>query len=356
MKGISRREFLKLCAGSVAAAGLSQLLLPELARSLPAAGNPPVIWIQGASCTGCSISLLNSTQPGVKEILTEVIDLKFHPNISAAAGDLAMKVIDETKQASNYYLVVEGAVPTKDGGIYCTVGERDGKEITFLDRVKELGSKASAVLAVGTCSAFGGIPAARPNPTGCKGVQEVFKEAGISTPVINVAGCPPHPDWMVGTLAHLLLFKEAPELDDFGRPKVFYGKLVHDNCPRRQYFDNSKFARNFSEPGCLLEIGCKGPQAHCDSFDRLWNGGTNWCLKAGAPCTACTEKGFPGCAVPFYERMEPVSLPSVNATADAVGGALGVAVVAGIGAHLIGNVATGRIGRKDQEGQVKENA
>ncbi|MDH7577297.1 MAG: hydrogenase small subunit [Bacillota bacterium] len=346
MKELSRRDFLKLCAGSAAAVSLSQALLPELARAVPAAGNPPVLWIQGASCTGCSISLLNSVQPDILKILTEVISLKFHPNVSAAAGELAMRVIEETEAAGNYYLVVEGAVPTKDGGIYCTVGERDGKHLTFLDRVKELGENAAAVLAVGTCAAYGGIPAADPNPTGCKGVQDVFKEEGINTPVLNISGCPPHPDWIVGSLAHVLLFGELPEVDKLGRPKVFYGKLVHDNCPRRQYFDNSKFAKSFSEPGCLLEIGCKGPQAHCDSFDRQWNGGVSWCLKAGAPCIACTEKGFPDDATPFYARMPGVPLPNITASADAVGAVLGAAVVAGIGAHLVGNIATGRLGGK----------
>lgn len=353
MREFTRRDFLKLCAGSVAAMGLSQALLPELARALPGAGNPPVIWIQGASCTGCSISLLNSEQPGVKEILTEVINLKFHPNISGAAGELAMDVIEETKAAGNYYLVVEGAVPTKDGGIYCTVGERGGKPITFVERIKELGANAAAVLSVGTCSAFGGIPAADPNPTGCKSVEAVLKEAGINTPVVNIPGCPPHPDWIVGTLSHVLLFKEVPELDQFGRPTIFYGKLVHDNCPRRQYFDNSKFARNFSEPGCLLELGCKGPLAHCDSFDRQWNGGTSWCIKAGAPCTACTEKGFPDDATPFYERMPDVPLPKISSSADAIGIGLGAAVAAGIGAHLVGNIAKGRIGggKKDEGGE-----
>lgn len=351
MTKLSRRDFLKLCAGSAAAVSLSQALLPELARAVPAAGNPPVLWIQGASCTGCSISLLNSVHPGILEILTEVISLKFHPNISAAAGDLAMKVIEETEAAGNYYLVVEGAVPTKDGGFYCTSGEKNGKPVTFLEKVTELGKNAAAVLAVGTCAAFGGIPAADPNPTGCRGVREVLNEAGIGTPVINISGCPPHPDWIVGSLAHVLLFKEIPELDQFGRPKVFYGKLVHDNCPRRQYFDNSRFAKNFSEPGCLLEIGCKGPQAHCDSFDRLWNGGVNWCIKAGAPCIACTEKGFPDDATPFYARMPGVPLPNITASADAVGIVLGAAVAAGIGAHLIGNIATGRFGSKEEEGR-----
>lgn len=348
MSDLSRRNFLKLCAGSVAAVSLSQVLLPELVKAAPASGKPPVIWIQGASCTGCSISLLNSGQPGMKEILTEIIDLKFHPNVSAAAGDLAMKVIDETRDAGKYYLVVEGAVPTKDGGIYCTVGERNGKHVIFQDRVKELAKNADAVMAVGTCASYGGVAAAKPNPTGCKGVDAVLKEAGIETPVVNIPGCPIHPDWFVGSLAHILLFDEVPELDKLGRPKVFYGKCVHDNCPRRQYFDSSVFAKNFSEPGCLLEIGCKGPLAHCDSFDRLWNSGVNWCIKSGAPCLGCTEKNFPDCATPFYERMPGVNLPGITASADAVGGVLGIAVAAGIGAHLVGSVAKGRIGKKKE--------
>ena len=188
---------------------------------------------------------------------------------------------------------MKGLFLPRMGGVYCTVGEQNGEHVIFLDRVKELGEKAAAVIAIGTCASYGGIAAAKPNPTGCKGVQSVLEDAGINTPVVNVPGCPTHPDWFVGTLAHILLFNEVPEMDKLGRPKVFYGKCVHDNCPRRQYFDNSVFAKNFSEPGCLLEIGCKGPLAHCDSFDRMWNGGVSWCLKAGAPCIGCTEKDFP---------------------------------------------------------------
>lgn len=356
MKGINRRDFLKLCAGSVAAVSLSQALLPHLASAVPAGGNPPVIWLQGASCTGCSVSLLDSDQPGVQEILTDIISLKYHPNLSAASGDLAWKVINDTVAAGNYFLVIEGAVPTKDNGIYCTIGENNGRPVIFKDVVKDLGKKAAAVLAVGTCSSFGGIPAAKPNPSGCVSVQKFFADNGITTPLVNISGCPPHPDWIIGTLAHVLLFKEVPPLDQFKRPKVFYGKILHDNCPRRQYFDDSKFAKNFSDEGCLLELGCKGPQSHCDSFDRQWNSGTNSCIKAGGPCIACTEPGFPKCATPFYQRMEGVPLPNVTASADAIGEVLGAAVVVGVGAHLVGNFATGRLGKKKDDndnGEVK---
>ncbi|HCF71314.1 MAG TPA: iron hydrogenase, partial [Syntrophomonas sp.] len=174
-----------------------------------------------------------------------------------------------------------------------------------------------------------------------------------NVPIINVPGCPPHPDWMVGTIAHVLLYNDIPELDTFGRPKMFFENIIHDNCPRRQYFDNAIFAKNFSEPGCLLEIGCKGPIAHCDATTRLWNGGVNWCIKSGAPCIACTEPEFPGW--PMYERMPSMPVGSaITATADQVGLVVGGAAVVGIAGHLAGNVLTGRIGPKKAEKEGDE--
>jgi len=340
MAPLSRREFLKLCAGSAAAISLSGFLAPFMAEAV-AAENPAVIWLQGAACTGCSVSLLNSVHPDIKEVLLNIISLKYHSTVMGAAGDLAIetmfKVAEENKD--KFFLVVEGAVPLKDGGIYCTIGEtHDGQPITFANLVSELGSKAQAILCVGTCSAFGGIPAADPNPTGCVPVSEVIK----SKPIVNIPGCPPHPDWIVGTIAHVLLYKEIPKLDAHGRPVMFFGGTIHDNCPRRQYFDNGIFAENFSDPGCLLELGCRGPIAHCDSSTRLWNGGVNWCIKAGAPCIGCTEPGFP--QGPVYDRLPEIPLgPQIGVSADTVGIALGALTLAGIGGHLIGNVAAGRI-------------
>ena len=344
---LTRREFIRLAAGSAAALSISGFLAPYMKEAIAAGTAPPVIWIQGAGCTGCSISLLNTVHPSIQEVLLKVISLRYHPNVMAAAGDLAIqeamfKVANENK--GKFFLVVEGAVPTGEDGLFCTVGEENGKPITFERLVKELGSKAKAILAFGTCSAFGGIPATPPNPTGCKPVSEIVK----GVPCVNVPGCPPHPDWMVGTIAHVVLYGDYPELDSFGRPKMFFKGIVHDNCPRRQYFDNGIFARNLSEPGCLLEVGCKGPIAHCDSTTRLWNGGVNWCIKAGAPCIACTEPQFPGW--PIYERMPEMPVgPRISATVDEIGMVLGGATLLGIGGHLIGNIATGRIGGKHDE-------
>ncbi len=348
---LSRRDFVKLCAGSAAAVSLSGFLAPYMAQAVEA-GAPPVIWIQGASCSGCSISLLNTVHPDIQEVLTKVISLRYHPNIMAAAGDLAIqdamyKVAQEYK--GKFYLVVEGAVPTGADGLFCMVGEENEKPITFQKLVKDIGSQAGAILSFGTCSAYGGIPATPPNPTDCKPVSAIVK----NVPIINVPGCPPHPDWMVGTIAHVLLYKDIPELDSFGRPKMFFSNIIHDNCQRRQYFDNAIFAKTFGEMGCMLELGCKGPLAHCDATTRLWNGGVNWCVKSGGVCIGCTEPQFPGW--PMYERIPEMPIgPAMTATVNQIGGVLGGAAVLGIGGHLAGNIMTGRIGGKKDEKEGDE--
>ena len=347
---LTRRNFLKLCAGSAAAVSLSSMLTPHIAEAAENGELPKVIWIQGASCTGCSISFLNTVNPDIQKLLLNTISLAYHPNISAAAGELAFNeaIYDAAAQyEGQFFLVVEGSVPTAENGLYCLSGEHEGHEITFLQLVKDIGSKAAAILNFGTCSAFGGVPATPPNPTQCKPVSDIVK----NVPIINVPGCPPHPDWMVGTLAHVLLYNTIPPLDSFGRPKMFFDQLIHDNCQRRQYFDNAVFAKNFSDPGCLLEIGCKGPIAHCDSSYRSWNGGTNWCIKSGAPCIACTEPQFPGW--PIYERIQEMPIgPGMTASINSIGAVLGGLTAVGIGGHLIGNIATGRIGgKKDSEGE-----
>ncbi|MGE5416407.1 MAG: hydrogenase small subunit [Acidobacteriota bacterium] len=342
---LSRRDFLRLAAGSAAAISMSGFLAPFIKEAVAAGTAPAVIWLQGASCTGCSVSLLNTVHPTIQDVLLNVISLHYHPNISAGCGEIVMKEIENVSNNKNgFFLVVEGAVPTGIDGKFCTVGEKSKtEEWTFVDFVKTLGEKATGVINVGTCSAFGGIPAAGPNPTDCVPVSDIVDNKTM----INIPGCPPHPDWIVGTLAHVILYGKPPELDTNGRPKMFYGGVIHDNCPRRQYFDNAIFAKNFSEPGCLLEIGCKGPIAHCDSTTRLWNGGVNWCVKSGAPCLACTEPEFPW---PIYERLPNVPMgPRINATINEVGGVLAIGTALGIGGHLMGNIATGRIGGHEEE-------
>jgi len=235
--------------------------------------------------------------------LLKVISLKFHPTVMASADDLSMnKLFDVAKKfAGKYYLVVEGGIPTEAKGLYCLVGEYKGKELTMWDLTKRIGSKAAGVIAVGTCAAYGGIPACKPNPTGVKPVTEIFKEAKITTPVINIPGCPPHPSWIVGSLVHVLT-KGIPPLDKYGRPSLFFADSFHDNCPYIKYYNEGKFAKSWEEKdACRVKLGCKGPDTNANCHKPIWNNGTNNCMDV-AFCIGCTEPTFPDGESPFYEQ------------------------------------------------------
>jgi hydrogenase small subunit len=244
------------------------------------------------------------------------VNLKFQATVMAGQGDAVLEVLEDTsrKNKGGYVLVVEGAIPTKDGGMYGTLGEKDGKALPMAPRIEALCKDALAILALGTCAAYGGIAAGKPNPGGYIGVDAMLKAKGINKPLINLPGCPPHPDWFVGTVASVLLLGlPKPEaLDEHKRPKAFYGYLIHENCPRRAYFDEGKFARKFGEPGCLNELGCKGPVTHADCSLRLWNHGTNWCIGAGSPCIGCCEPGFPDLVAPMYQKLDDANMPMVG--------------------------------------------
>lgn len=273
----------------------------------------PAVWLAGASCSGCSVSLLNAVAPTVKNVLIDPVipgkhlNLKFHATIMAGQGEPVIKVLQTTQSASkgSYLLLIEGAVVTQDDGLYCTIGEAGAKHISFKDKFLELARDALAVVGIGTCACFGGIPSGKPNPSGSKSVKQALAEAGLKTPVINVPGCPPHPDWMVGTVAMVMLggLPPAEALDYAGRPKAFYGKLIHENCPRRPYFDAGQFAKFTGDEGCLYQIGCKGPMTYADCPTRLWNNGVNWCVGSGSPCLGCCEPTYPDDLQPMLEKI-----------------------------------------------------
>lgn len=272
----------------------------------------PVIWLQGAGCTGCSVSVLNAVSPRIQNLLLDELvpgqqlNLLFHATIMGGQGEPVIKVLRNTEKniKGGYILIVEGAIPTAENGAYGSVGEEDGKHLTVQQSVEELGSNALLTVALGTCAAYGGIPAAKPNPTLCKGVNAIFNEKDIKTPVINIPGCPSHPEWFTGTVS-VILFSgiKAIDLDNLGRPNIFYGQLIHENCPRRADFDKGKFAEKLGDPGCLYKLGCKGHYTNADCPLRQWNNGVSWCVKAGSPCLACVEPEFPDGTSPFYEKI-----------------------------------------------------
>jgi hydrogenase small subunit len=295
---ITRREFLDYCRIGLVGGVFSTTILPELARSFEnkSGGKPPVLWLQGSCCSGCSVSLLNSVETPVFRLLHDIITLAYHPTLMVSSSEEATRITEEyaMNHSGEYILVVEGAVPRGENGLYCSFGIQNGNEISFMDRVSILAKHAAHIAAVGTCASFGGIPAAAPNPTGACGVQEF-----LNMPVINIPGCPPHPDWIIGTLAHLILYG-LPELDGDNRPTMFFGQNLHEICPNVELFDNNELAGQFGETGCLGMLGCKGPLTNADCPSRRWNNARNWCIGSGSLCFGCTEPGFPDEMSPFY--------------------------------------------------------
>jgi hydrogenase small subunit len=233
----------------------------------------------------------------------------------AGSGEQVVQVLEDTARArkGNYVLAVDGSIPSGATATYCVMGERNSKPVTIIDRFEELARDAMAILAVGTCASFGGVPAAAPNPSNAQPVKKVLEDKGINKPLVNIPGCPPHPDWFFGTVASILLYglPKADELDDNLRPLTFYGKLIHENCPRRAYFDEGKFAKKFGDEGCLYELGCKGPITYADCPTRHWNNGTNWVIGAGSPCLGCTQPEFMN--FPYYQKLVDVELPVIGA-------------------------------------------
>ena len=284
---MDRRTFLKDAAFLVAGMGLSPLLKPRFAAALEdlASGRAPVLWLQGQSCSGCSVSLLNSESPGPADLLTRYLSLYFHQTLSAGTGEAALTAVQTAIRAGGYVLVVEGAVPLGMSHA-CVMGEEP-----FGDLLARAARNARAVVAVGSCASFGGIPAAPPNLTGAASVAESLKAKGVSKPLVNLPGCPPHPAWMVGNLVYLLKLG-VPEMDEHLRPLRTYGRLLHDGCPHFAQYEREDFAERPGEQGCLFKLGCQGVVTPSDCSFRGWNGGVNWCVRARAPCIGCARHDF----------------------------------------------------------------
>jgi len=300
-KGVSRRDFMKFCTFLTATMGLSSSFVPKVAEVFAApAQRPTVVWLHFAECTGCTEATIRSMYPWIDELVLEVLDLAYHETIMAAAGHQAEEQLKNTveKYSGKFICVVEGAVGTKFNGGYGKIGGR-----TFLEIARDVCSKAAGVICIGSCSSFGNIQAAAPNPGGYVSISEA---TDIKT--VNIAGCPPNPVNFVGTVVNYLLFGKLPELDKLGRPLFAYGKSIHDQCPRRSHFENDEFVTEFgSEEAamgyCLYKVGCRGPETYNNCPTAKFNDGTSWPVEAGAPCIGCSEPGFWDTFTPFYEEL-----------------------------------------------------
>jgi hydrogenase small subunit len=330
-KGYSRRDFVRFCSQSAALAGLSELGLPRIVRALERKPRPPVVWLHFQECTCCSESFIRTSHPIVADVLLDLLSLDYTQTLQAAAGVQAEKCLDDTvkKYPGQYILLVEGAVPMKDGGIYCTIAGRTAKAI-----LEETSANAAAIIAWGSCASNGCIQAANPNPTGATPVHQV-----IAKPVINVPGCPPIGDVMTAVVAHLLVMGRAPELDGQGRPKEFYGRRVHDTCYRRAYYDAGLFVQSWDDEHarngyCLYKMGCRGPVTYNACSVTRWNNGVSYPIQSGHGCIGCSEANFWDNG-PFYRHLPSFPGFGIESTADTVGLAIGVGAAAGVAAHAI---------------------
>lgn len=300
---VSRREFLKLAAVTAGMAPLcSAENLHKASKALRAEGAPRVIWLQGSGCDGCAISFLNSIHDAsVETLLTETLDMEFQSNLMAASGGLAVSAAQAAGAEPGYILVVEGAIPTGAQGRYCMLWPG----MTMEAAVTQFAANASFIVALGACASYGGVTAGAPNPTQAQGVQATLGTAGN---LINLPGCPGHPDWLVGTLVYLMAHAHLPPLDEHHRPLAFFSRRIHDTCFNRQESCHLgiSFASELGQSGCLEFLGCKGKKAYGDCAIRKWNSrgpgvsGVNWCVGSGSPCLGCTEPGFPDEMSPFF--------------------------------------------------------
>jgi hydrogenase small subunit len=329
-RGISRRTFLKLCAVATSAMALPPAMIPRVAAALEKAVRPSVIWLSFQECTGCTESLTRSHAPTLESLIFDSISLDYHHTLQAASGTAAEAARDEAMKEFNgkYLLIVDGSIPTKDDGVYSTIAGR-----TNIDMLKEAAAGAAAVVAVGTCASFGGIPYANPNPTGAVPVSELVTDK----PIINVSGCPPIPVVITGVLAHYLTFGEIPALDSLGRPLAFFGESIHDRCYRRPFYDQGKFAKSFDDEGarngwCLFELGCKGPTTHNACATKKWNGGLSFPIESGHPCLGCSEPNFWD-GGGFYKALSTTTRPLSDWAGAAVVAGAAVGAAAGVAAQ-----------------------
>ncbi len=329
--GISRKEFLKFCTATAAMLGLEASGIGQIVKALETKPRPPVIWFHFQECTCCSESFFRGSHPIVADLILDSLSLDYTETLMAASGFQAEEAYQTVmkKFPGEYILLVEGSIPTGNEA-YCCIGGRSALQI-----MEEAAVNAKAIVCWGNCASAGCIQAASPNPTGAKPIYKIIK----GKPIINVQGCPPIPDVMIGTIVHLLTFDRIPELDMMRRPKAFYSKRVHDTCYRRPNFDAGLYVNTFDDFGarhgyCLYKIGCRGPVTYNDCGTMRWNEGISFPIQSGHGCIGCAADDFWDNG-PFYKHLPGTPGFGIEATADKIGIGLGVATAVGIAGHTI---------------------
>jgi ferredoxin hydrogenase small subunit len=290
-------------------------------------GRKNLLWLQSGGCGGCTLSLLCAEGPDLMTALdASGIDILWHPSLSEASGGDVLSIINAIVEGRQHLdiLCLEGSVmmgPNGTGRFHMF----GGTGLPMMHWIGELSRRADYVVAAGSCAAFGGITAANGNSVEATGLSHDGREPGgllgaafesrKGLPVINIAGCPTHPNWVIETLSQIAMGNFTRDhMDPHGRPRSYADHLVHHGCPRNEYYEFKASAERPSDLGCMMEhMGCKGTQAHADCNTRLWNGEGS-CLRGGYACINCTAPGFEEPGHPFTTTPKfagiPIGLPS----------------------------------------------
>ncbi len=339
-RGVSRRTFIKYCATLASSMALPPSAGLAIAAALSSAARSSVIWLPFQECTGCTESITRAHATTLESLIFDSISLDYQETLMAAAGHQAEAALHDAieRNKGKFLLIVDGSIATGLGGAYSCIAGRSN-----LDLIRAVAPDAAAIIALGSCAAYGGLPMADPNPTDAVALSDIIK----NKPIVNIPGCPPIPAVITGVLAHYLTFGVLPELDGLGRPKAFYGETIHDRCYRRPFYDQGKFAKTFDDDGarkgwCLFELGCKGPVTYNACASTKWNGGTSWPVESGHGCLGCSEPGFWD-AGSFYKALSMPADPL-----DLAGGAAVAGVAAGV-AIAVSNRARKRAASADHD-------
>ena len=284
-----------------------------------------VFWLAGMSCDGCSIAVLGATAPAIESLLTGQLPgvpllLLHHTAVQIEAGEAFMEPMRqavEGKLEDPYVVVYEGSIANEDKlarGYWSAIGEEidpatnEKVQVPSAIWLRRLAPGAAAVIAIGTCATWGGIPAAINNVTDSMSIGDWLGKdyrSALGLPVVNVPGCSPIGDNFTETVAVTLLFLQglgpAPELDELGRPAWLFGETVHRGCTRAGYYEEGTFADKFGGKECLVEIGCWGPVVQCNITARGAINHMGGCMNVGGACIGCTMPGFPDKFTPFYK-------------------------------------------------------
>ena len=340
-RGISRRRFFEYCAAVTTTLALPPSYAQVVAKALGQKKKPVLVWLEFQDCAGNTESMLRSSHPTVEDLVLEAFSWEYHETIMAAYGRAAESALQRVvrEEKGKYIVVVEGAIPTADGGVYCTIGGR-----TALDIAQEVCGSAAAIIAVGACAWDGGLVRSGPNPTGALGLQGAV--SGLN--VVNLPGCPHNSANMAAALVHYLTFGVMPALDPLNRPLFAYGDIIHDQCERRAHYDAGRFVQEWDDEGarkgwCLYKMGCKGPEANYNCPTVQWNGATSWPVKAGHGCIACASPSFWETKSPFYERLPRPAGFGVDVTVSEIGWTVIGAVAAATAVHGVTSVVRDRL-------------